>query len=500
MNKSHPPLVQGQIGYYTNRDGSKRWKHSLRQKTRVSESSRSSYFIALENSLEDLKNCSKQGRVKDAIICLRIIQKLNLHNQKKFCLIRFLFYPDLQGKSALYYAAHSGQCVILEFYLSLFLMYSKNISSNFIKESKTFWEWFQIFKTHQMGLKKSFDYDLCVLNTFSTRVRHVMNRKKVCVTEAISNVKNLYLRYKQDPYDDRSLVNGRCFIKDKIRSSELEIMRVSKTRKTARTKRTLLNNSDVLFNRDDHLERIDKDYECPAEEESQHIDASDFGTMYSKIDHHAFINECIKSGDDVITGSAEQIIVLEEDNGDHSEIEWNVMSNDFSLVSIDTASRNMIDSEEVGIDEEAWDIISNVQSVQSLNTLSSREYSYRDALISNQANKRIKHESFQKIELGMCHSSKDLNVGNTHDGGKEYNINPPFRCFSSGQDYCGEDMRDEYKMGRGGERRNLFKGNKPTDRVTRGFHKSVLAFKKMQLKRRRHEVMKTNLRNKNERF
>ena len=207
-------LLQGKIGYFVNgklvhmpkrnvkveniNEAEKKRKGSSKAKKAAMRNARQDWIMS---RLEDLKNESKRGRMKQAFSLLAEIdayenfKTLPVLQELTKTGVKHLFEADMEERSAIYYAAYSGNFHLLEFYLSLFLVYYVKLDPVNVGTYQTFRDWFAQIGTTQLKLRKSFTmtaYDTCFLNALNEKTRFILSRKNVSIDQAIQCIeKNL---------------------------------------------------------------------------------------------------------------------------------------------------------------------------------------------------------------------------------------------------------------------------------------------------------------------
>lgn len=143
--------------------------------------------------IEDLKNASKQGLDIVASSLTRGIAtnhfRIQTHNDNFFfCMVRCLVIPDIENRSALYYAAHSGCEQLVKTYLAL-LVLPRTIRqpdrvarlSRMYGDSMTIRQWFD-----RLGYIDFFgpkEFDICVLNALNDKTKALFKHESYTLAE-----------------------------------------------------------------------------------------------------------------------------------------------------------------------------------------------------------------------------------------------------------------------------------------------------------------------------
>lgn len=192
------------------------------------------FIMTLTSYLNSLINASKQGNMTSSLLWLGQINALevaeatttprndidNAINKNdaqpqplplNLLSVEYIFRPHPNNrdssKSALFHAALNGHYHLVEYYLSLYLVYAIRITRNSINTKQPFRTWFMQFnnccasdkrkkpyKTEQKESEKpaSFfslaDYDQCVIQSSEGNVRNVMIKKMIDLSYAMKVV------------------------------------------------------------------------------------------------------------------------------------------------------------------------------------------------------------------------------------------------------------------------------------------------------------------------
>ncbi len=182
------------------------------------------FTMTLASYIDSLISASKQGNMTSALLWLGQINALGVtattgNNAKdttskdvlkplNLLSVEYIFRPQpnsrKDSKSALFHAALNGHYHLVEYYLSLYLVYAISITMDSIKTKQSFRRWFiqlncsggrkkSYKKKHKENKKsKSFfgvaDYDQCVISSTEEDVMNVMVKKKVDISYAMKVV------------------------------------------------------------------------------------------------------------------------------------------------------------------------------------------------------------------------------------------------------------------------------------------------------------------------
>jgi len=199
--------------------------------------------------VEKLKNASKTGDIAQVWTSLRPMRNYRRSLQcadTRFyqTLTSYIFTPDTEERTALYYASLTGHHHVVELYMGLYLMSVIRITESSVAATRTFREWFtSMFGTSRMGLTKKFkleDYDLCVLNALNEDVRHTLTRQKFTLSDAMSIVEKALC------HDSHLQLNVNESIRARLEVINTDLDRMKKfigNRKSRKTKKPMLNNN-----------------------------------------------------------------------------------------------------------------------------------------------------------------------------------------------------------------------------------------------------------------
>lgn len=331
----------------------------------------------LEGSLSHLKSVIQSGKTL-RVVCsaLQNFTKQMLRKESFFNYSHALVYPDRDGKTPLFYASQSGHAVQMSFLLSVFFVSRVEMSPETLKLELPFDQWFNVIARYEF--KKS---GICIAAAGNQAMRDVMTNEvqtiegMVTTISAIGN-SNEHLV----PKAWIAIANANA-VRAKIASSK------NKRTITSKKKPTLATDKDDEYNYLDTYYDGDDDDDV----EDYHHDISNDGM--SKVqrathDLHDIAEEKDKACD------AQDIEKKEESHseawiGEEREslqntdlfcIETRNLHLDLEAIKISKTMQNEeCDWSLVSDDKESWDVISDVQSVQSFS--SSIPFSYKDAIL-----------------------------------------------------------------------------------------------------------------------
>lgn len=522
------PLVQGQIGYWV--DGNlvhmpKRKKgkvkkvddhvkrnidrkteliaRRLQQDRLVNAARERDMRVSSLIVIEPLKNASKSGRIASVLHQLHVLSQSwfklcggNNKGQQQQPWTTFIFFPDSEERTALYYASLTGHANIVELYMCLYLMSCVRITKSTCVDSRTFREWFSTMRgTSRIQLPKKFtleDYDLCILNALNDPVKKVLNRKKVTIADAMDFVKECFNSSNSENPSQQQLFTLTTMIDSRIKKIKQDILRVTKQHKKQSKRPQLKIDDGVNYVDEDSLD-LNNDYEedklfstyphrdechegCVKNDEVDQVSFDDVSKVgESKLcDDLSFISHeqtCFEWGD-----FEKEFDSISLSNGDGTA------SEDYDLVS----QYSRYTEEEQGMSQ-SWDVVSEVQSVKSIDSFSTNKCGietssstiYRDALIKNM--KPISNDIQRKAKTLITKKKKETkkmsSISETDD-----------------QDILQDAHwdRDAYKNTRGGKVERFFTGNGRTQTQN---HYGFLYCTRQRERERETRDVKTRCRN-----
>jgi hypothetical protein len=457
----------------------------------------------LTSRLERLKNASKQGNAEKALLSLHRTHELTTHPTK------LIFYPDIEQRNALYYAAHTGHDHLVELYLSLYLIYTVKVSTKTESECRTYRQWFKyVDQTPGLYNARTFtidDYDTCVLNALNEKVRHVMTKKVVGIRDAIRRIKN-------EPMWNEAFSFLLSMKNQEIRNIVVlnQKMKIEREKKNTRPPKLQYNHYDDIYDYDEDYDE-DEDYNTYEEEYEYKHDQSQIesngeefnGDMsaanenesvpdYSIIENSE-LDSASNEGDSLShrdldyscigysetksdNGSVLSLPNDVDDNIDDLIVEWDVRLEDFDLCNEDYNDTQ--DEELIAIEEEEesgsqiWEVISDVKSVKSLDTLPSKAsavpmLSYKEMLLSKKKTALVASALDSNVatmanvvEGDEKEEEEEKNSG--YDIGKDFDNKSALPNYDSEEEgFDAELHRDYYKFSRGGKADRVFgKGKK----------------------------------------
>jgi len=413
----------------------------------------------------------------------------------------YIFVSDIEERTALYYASLTGQHHIVGLYMSLYLISFVRVTESTMGAARTFRGWFSSLNgTKKMILSKPFtlqDYDVCVLNSLNKQVRHILTKQEVTIMDAMTIISKMLEGVPDVPKKVSNSIHARMYVIKR----ELRVMRrLLKNQRNVKSKKPILNNygfdSNGKYNIDDFL--VEEDYE-DYEEASDPVDDTNIRgktteTIQSN-EKRIYTNkgtESINEQDEFSEISMSQdlsvasyniiherdFIDYEEDIVEelHSLSEFTIVDDsifDCSVISLDDVCANGTgggDDDECGQEPttQNWDVVSDLLSVDSLDTFNTTTTttkdgkimqppksttSYRDMLLK--AKKHITARGGVKNTV-QVHISKTAPPAVVNMGKGKMKI-----IIEEGDDVV-SDMhweRDGFKNGRGGRLGKLFKSN-----------------------------------------
>jgi len=528
------PLVQGQIGYWVDgklvympkrknekihHDEKDHVKRNRERRTdvitkrlereKLNKSVRQ-YGQRLSMLIEPLKNASKFGNIRIVLNQLYHLpqvyrSKISGNRRPAQPWTRFIFVPDIEERTALYYSSLTGHAHIVELYLCLYLMSCIRITKSTALDSRTFRDWFSSMKgTARMGLTKQFtlqDYDLCVLNALNEKVRHVLVRKKVTILDAMDFVKQSYSN--AIPSKQSRII---LMINARIERIKRDITRVTARHKKKHSKAYQLPQIKL----DDRFDHFYYDDEYP--HNLYDIDEEDTSSNTKMLCHFHLnnieeevedisLNTNISKSYDVCDGEQGHNLFELIPNGNQFTIDKNKLTDrklndDFSITTddqkyfewedfvsdIDSTNATAEDydvvseynkyTEEENAMSQSWDVLSDLQSVRSVDTFSTNKCesfmssspstSYRDALLKDMKSILNYTEEKNPIITSQVLTKKKENIEHT----KMKAISEIDSGILLTDDHW---ERDGYKNARGGKLERFFKGDGRTQNQGCGY-------------------------------
>ena len=510
------PLLQGKIGYWV--DGvlvhkpqrntmgntteahkneadhsirNKDWRQCLTQKRLKRRAIKIKYCSAVEGYLESLKNASKIGDINKAIHTLQRLarnrnRQLNGRRRHKNKYIRntlrssitYIFFPDKEERSAIYYAAHAGHTRLVELYLALYLIYHAPLYSVSIKKCLSYRDWFQDIKV--LSLFNNFtivEYDTCVLNSLNMETKYVMTKRKVTIEDAIKFVRNL----------QKNLPDMSDSIYSRLHSVSKKI-KIHRERREKKKKPILHYDScydDLLC---DEIDLNDDDSFASADDEdSVDNDITNAHSDFSMIGY----NDAISTVDGDFSVQDYSVIEydelqLEKDN--ELLLDWDKLKlcEESSKTTKDGISIFTVDEEEIKAlkyDVANWEGTKSISEldVKSEANLDETELktrlvshdtaptTYREAALVKQQSLPTStpfiedHNDEQLMEDDDKNSDKSSNIDE-----QEYNFQYLKNDYVYDSGIDAELLRDQYKFGRGGKVSEMFRGNSRKDKHASG--------------------------------
>eukprot|EP00592_Proboscia_alata_P023806 CAMPEP_0194406372 /NCGR_PEP_ID=MMETSP0176-20130528/4606_1 /TAXON_ID=216777 /ORGANISM="Proboscia alata, Strain PI-D3" /LENGTH=552 /DNA_ID=CAMNT_0039205571 /DNA_START=38 /DNA_END=1696 /DNA_ORIENTATION=+ len=519
------PLVQGQIGYWVNGELVHMPKKRPSPKSKYPETAhlkrnreRKEKLNALaarrcqkklldnfnrntiqppRNFIEGLKNASKSGHIESVCKQLKSIQlHMAARAKDKTCnnLFRLwtgcIFLPDIEERTALYYASLTGHSRIVELYMSLYLVSAIQISETNIRAAYTFRNWFSSMRgTCKLKLAKNFtleDYDVCILNALNERVRHTLTRQKVTIIDAMDILSK--------GLNENAHIDGISLINTRIKCIKTDLDRMTKflRNKENKSKKPMLKydalndvyEDDDLWTEEDYYVDTTSNTECDAyvdktRSSDERVDTKEKSARYEiSTNSDLSIDSSIFFEQDFDISIASSNII---DEGDFVEVEDIVedadSTADFSFLNCATSINNsQISLEELHVDNDGkdeettvgWDMVSELQSVNSMGeslttmgtgtdkTVLHPSTHYRDMLLKT--GKPI-------VYKGGTHTMKvHTTTTNTVNSKQITQSNEKMAAILEENDQMNDAHweRDGFKNGRGGKSGKMFRGNDRT--------------------------------------
>jgi len=445
------PLVQGQIGYWvngnlvlmpkkrTNNSDPKsdhiEYTHIKRNREHkmalVARQRQQKNLVRLkyrqdvpQRLIEKLKNVSKRGDIATVWRQLRELQWCSDYRNEYFisCVsidyrnkerannyfrlwTRCIFVPDSEERTALYYASLTGHYHIVRLYMSLYLMSAIQISEATVDASHTFRVWFSsLGGTNKMRLSNKFtlrDYDMCVLNALNEDIRHLLTRKKLTVSDAMNIVKEAM---DPDKYGKISVAQSIEARMAHIASDVDRIRKFIRVNRSTKRKKPVLNNCMFeVRGKDDSndLWVIEEDDEDTCTSINSEYDTYVDGVIttdehevtqdiVNKHERRAYANLSVASS---ISIDGQSFFEMNDTTEDFDSLSNFTILNDansfgYSHISLTELCGDDDDDEEEETTQ-GWDVVSDLQSVKSIDTLMTvnseptmpLSISYRDILL-----------------------------------------------------------------------------------------------------------------------
>jgi len=396
-----------------------------------------------------------------------------------------IFLSDIEERTALYYASLTGHSHIVEFYLSLYLISVIQVSETNIGAAYTFRKWFSIRRGMcKLKLAKNFtlkDYDVCILNALNDCVRHTLTRKKVTILDAMAI---LTKELNGDVY-------VKIFINTRIKVIKSDMDRITKflrNKNKTKSKKPMLKydplndayEDDDLWTEEDYYVETTSNTECDvyvdttmsSDEQVDTKDKSARDEIITNSNVGISSSNCIDQDFGISIVSSNII-----DDEDFEEVEDIVKADstaDFSFLNCATSidysqiSLEELHVDDAGEDEETtvgWDVVSDLQSVNSMGTSMTTAAAstdkavlqpstpYRDMLLKSGKliarnggthNMKVTRATYPTV------NSKRITKGNK---------NTAAILEENNQMNDAHWERDGFKNGRGGKIGKLFRGN-----------------------------------------
>jgi len=478
------PLLQGKLGYWV--DGKlvhmpsrannvgeekKEFPHEKRNRKHKEqvqarqEMKRRAVFQYVCH-LELLKNASKSGNIQNVVKVLSDMFGVDhpvrdawstRHSLRRWT--RPIFVPDMDKRSALYYASLTGNAHIVELYLDLYLLSCAKITKTTATSAYTFREWFhKLNGTAGLGLGIGFtmkEYDLCVLNALNAKVKNMFTKKRVTIYKSVNRINTMSKSWNFN-------IPGKvaAAINELKQENSLATARV-KMNTSKKTTKPQLNCSDELdLSNIDEFDYWNDEDDIIDDEHDMIVDSDEQCTQDSIVDNGMSISHLsspeIVIQDNIISDLGDEYSYTEWQNLlQHYEAEFNKENDEFDLIPDIREGQDKEDSS-VG-----WDIVSDVQSVISVDTFATTtskqvaipsSMSYRDAIlkVATSPAADLRNNAVSKAAL------KDKGKGECTNKDISCNERKPMRAITE-EDYNDDDFmqdvfwdRDGFKYARGG--------------------------------------------------
>lgn len=389
--------------------------------------------------IEDLKNASKQGLDIVASSLTRGIATKHFriqthHGNFFFCMVRCLVIPDIENRSALYHAAHSGCEKLVKTYLAL-LVLPRTIRqpdrvarlSRMYGGSMTIRQWFD-----RLGYIDFFgpkEFDVCVLNALNDKTKALFKHESY----TLAALRDTVMKSPWSSYVPSMPKNH-----------------LQPTRKSSKPR--LVVNDDASS----YIDDVDSDYDDFHQDGDCKVASTDDKSRDEEDEivmqlYHLMLN-CETS--DSSTAAEGGHCLISNDNElapacDSFGEEWS------EVQSVASDSFVEIDKTPHGEDDESlWSVVSDVASVQSMATTSTTSTTYSDAL-------RFGAKLEPAVTLPRI--SEDTTLLDTIKDTKAVLATPRTEdeeeCCALFDDFF---LRDGQKGSRGGKSTLMFRGNQRT--------------------------------------
>ena len=480
------PLVQGQIGYWadgklvympkrsqppaktlkivceeahTKRNRERKEAVAFQRRQRDKNLSSGLKSNTPQRFVEDLRNASKNGNIALVWVHLKRLRN-DIDNRYKGpspcffqLLMRFVFEPDREDRTALYYASLTGHHHLVELYMSIYVM-SIQITEGTVVAAYTFRDWFSSMSgTRKLGLSKKFtlgDYDLCVLNSLNEHVRHVLTRKKVTLSDIINTVEKS-LDYGSN--FGMSVTNARITV---IKNDIKRMKHVLKLRRK-KIRKPMLNNDTF-------------DGGCESDNSDFLVEEEDVASNTEQNQH----DDRVITIDNQVTGAAQELLPILIIDDQHFEREdfvedldsisdFTVLQDAISIGYSHVSMEKLCADDDEGTSQ-GWDMVSDLMSVKSVDTLMTNKSietiplstTYKDMLL-----KAAKSDiSCNGVANNVTEPTAILPTVN--EDVKSVDKTMPSiaeEVIDNDVMYDAHWERDGFKNGRGGKLGKLFKGN-----------------------------------------
>ncbi len=440
------------------------------------------FHVLLRNQprMEDLKNACKRGDLREALSTAHSLARgipfVVSKTDQVLTMIRILFTPDMEGRSAIYYAAHTGQDQMVQVFLALLVMERSWRRGwairNYESAPKTMLGWLEYVGFPRHFFSRS-DLDLCVLNALSDTTRKVFRGTKFSWERIFDTVTNA------------NLVKPICFLSVFHLHNEKQLQGATTSQKLP--KLCVQDDLDPYFDGMDELDDSDYDdeEECILELESDNAEVCDHvvasplnssatvGVLESHCDHTTDAKALETSDAQIAQTSSNDVESQWMEVGSNLQVVENIPfsvlgeDNDFSLVHDEDESW-MDHTMEGGLsfvpqskgdlhcESSGWEVLADSYSVISLDSHPVRK-TYLEALLENQLDApdfgRIPKHSLRKFHyhvLSRVHETEGEEKEEEEDD--EENM---FDAFF---------LLEGAKGARGGKSSLLFKGEGRTRR------------------------------------
>lgn len=157
--------------------------------------------VRLQSQMEHLKNACKQGDLERALVTAysMVVGDFGTGEMRGTvsAMTRILFTPDIEGRSAIYYAAHTGHEELVQIFLAILVLEctwrrQSSFDMQLNSAPKTILAWLDDVGFSRLFVSRA-DLELCILNALNESTKQVFRQKKYSWEDLLKTVKRLDL-------------------------------------------------------------------------------------------------------------------------------------------------------------------------------------------------------------------------------------------------------------------------------------------------------------------